>query len=366
MNLFCKKNNNYRFYFFSILFLLFLFYVRSILLPFILGLLIAYLFKGIVEKYENKCSRQTLSFIVSAWCMFVIALLIFIALPILCNQVFDLTKYVINYLNKINLQNLIEQISLDISTKYKIAEAEEIASFINENIKYLYENCLKYLGNLSNYILSYSVKFVNTISMIILSPIMGFYFLRDWNKIICNIKYMIPSDIRKSSNELFIKIDEVLHNFFVSELIVCGICSIYYSLILSIIGLKYGFIIGLISGALNCIPYIGSTLSCGIGLIVGAIQYGFNIPRLCLIAGVFSLGFFLEGNFLTPTVVSDKIKIHPLWILFSLFVGGKISGFWGLLLSLPIAGVIGVIIRFYLNKRKSFLCLVKQRMQRDL
>lgn len=354
---FIKKNNNYRFYFWLAAFGGLLFYIRSVLLPFILGILIAYLFKDMVDKYENKISRQNMSIVVCGFCLLAISIIMFIGLPIFCNQFIELIKFLINSLKHINLQDSIKIFS---SKFYENGiDIEEINNFIENLSQYIYENCLQYLGNISNYIVAYSVKIINVISMIFLGPIFGFYFLRDWNKILTTIKRIIPTNIRGNATEICKKIDNAMHNYFISQLIICGICCVYYSIALHLTGLKYGFIIGLLTGITTCIPYVGAILCTTIGIVVCLMQYGFNFYHLFIVGLVFFIGIFTEGNFITPRILGDKMNIHPLWILFSLFVGGKLFGFCGMLLAVPVTGVIDVIIRFYLNKRKGFLCLLK-------
>ena len=360
MNFF-KKSNNHRFYFWLIAFCVLLFYVRSVLSPFIFGILIAYLFKDVVDKYENRISRSNLSIIICGFCLLTISIIVFIGLPLFCTQFVELIKFLINSLKHIDLQDSIKIFS---SKFYENGiGTDEINNFIKNLSQHIYENCLQYLGNISNYIVAYSVKIINIISMIFLGPIFGFYFLRDWNKILVNIKRLIPTNLRNNTTEICKKIDSAMHNYFTSQLTVCGICCIYYSIGLYLTGLKYGFIIGLLTGVLTCIPYVGTILCTTIGIVVCLMQYGFSFWHLFVVGFVFFIGIFTEGNFITPRILGSKMNIHPLWILFALFVGGKLFGFCGMLLAVPITGILDVIIRFYLNKRKGFLCLLK--IQKD-
>ena len=129
--------------------------------------------------------------------------------------------------------------------------------------------------------------------------------------------------------------------------------GLFYGLLLMASGLQYGFVIGLLTGLASFIPYFGMLIGFAIGLIMTIYQFGLSIPFIALISSIFILGQILEGNFITPKLVGDKINLHPLWIIFALFSGGTLFGFYGLLLALPIAGVIGVLVRFYIKNLKN-------------
>lgn len=358
---FFKKESNYLFYLSVIAFITLLYFVKSILLPFILGIIIAYFFKNLVAKLEHKMSRHNLSIIITIFCFIIIFIFILVVIPVFVAQIINLIKYLMTSFGTIDIKAVIEQKYILLSESNEFLQSVEIKNLIQNMTKYLYDNTLTYLGNVSNYLLSYSLQFINFMVMIVISPIIAFYFLRDWDLIICTLKYVTPANIRKDTVVLFTKIDNVLQGYLISQFLVCFIFAIYYSLLLYLSGLKYGFAIGLLTGALTFLPFIGS-IGCGtVAFFVSAVQYNLDIKRLAVVIIIYCLGSFLEGNFITPNLVGDKIKIHPLWIMFALFAGGVMFGFIGILLSMPVAGIIGVVVRFYLNKRKKMLCLLPQK-----
>lgn len=190
--------------------------------------------------------------------------------------------------------------------------------------------------------------------MIILSPIVGFYFLRDWKIIMQNINKLFPKEHRENIITVIARIDNILHQYIIGQINVSAIIAIIYSTLLIIIKFKYAFIVGIIAGFLTLLPYIGAFGGCIIALFLGFFQFGTNYIKLLEIVVVFVLGQFLEGNFVTPNLIGNKIQVHPLWIMFAMFSGGSLYGFWGIVISMPVAAIIGVLIRFYfeiINKK---------------
>ena len=182
-----------------------------------------------------------------------------------------------------------------------------------------------------------------------------FYFLNEWNNIIKTIKIYIPKKNLKTTELLFRQIDSVLSACMKGQLNVCIILGLFYGTLLFLSGLKYGFLIGLLTGLASFIPYFGMFIGFFVAMIMTFYQFGFNTTHIIITLAIFLTGQILEGNFITPKLVGSKIKLHPLWIIFSLFAGGTLFGFVGLLIALPIAGVIGVLIRFYIKQKLKYI-----------
>ena len=206
--------------------------------------------------------------------------------------------------------------------------------------------------SLLNKIVIKSLAFISIISLLIITPITAYHFLAEWNNIVATITSYIPKNRQIKAKYLFTEIDNVLSGCLKGQLNVCVILGLFYGTLLFFSGLKYGFVIGLLTGLASFIPYFGMFFGFAVGLIMTIYQFGFSIPHLFLTSIIFMLGQFLEGNFITPKLVGDKIKLHPLWIIFALFCGGSLFGFYGLILALPMAGIVGVLVRFYIKDFK--------------
>lgn len=328
----------------------FFYSVRSILLPFILGGLIAYFLDGITTKFQNKIhSRKIASIIViTIFTLLILAFFIFI-IPILLHQATQLVKDLTDYFSRNN-----EIISAKITrfmSYFNIADGADFKTYLSRYNK----DMTGYFMSLLNNVLSTSMAFISLISLLIITPITAFYFLNEWNNIKDIIKSFLPKKHAKTIEKLFIEMDAVLSACVKGQLTVCVILGIFYATLLFFSGLKYGFLIGLLTGLASFIPYFGMFIGFFIAMIMTFYQFGFQLPHIIITIAIFVAGQILEGNFITPKLVGSKIGLHPLWVIFALFAGGTLWGFTGLLVALPIAGILGVLIKFYISKNFNYI-----------
>lgn len=338
---------NLIFTFLTIFALFFLYKVRDILLPFVLGGLIAYLLNGATNFLEQKFNnRKIIAMCLVFFFSIVIVLFFAFVIPILLEQITNLIKELSNYI--IKNSNLLAEKFQKIASYFELDTDIDINSYIAGYGKKITEYSLSLL----NKIVIKSLAFISIISLLIITPITAYHFLAEWNNIVASIASYIPKNKQIKAKYLFTEIDNVLSGCLKGQLNVCVILGLFYGTLLFFSGLKYGFVIGLLTGLASFIPYFGMFFGFAVGLIMTIYQFGFSIPHLFLTSIIFMLGQFLEGNFITPKLVGDKIKLHPLWIIFALFCGGSLFGFYGLILALPMAGIIGVLVRFYIKDFK--------------
>ena len=178
-----------------------------------------------------------------------------------------------------------------------------------------------------------------------LIPIITFYLLRDWDDIVARIGALIPTRQRSTVNQLAKDTDEVLGAFLRGQLLVMLALSVIYSVGLSLVGLQFAIAIGVVSGLVSFVPYLGFVFGIALAFLTVILEPN----SLCLMAGVvatFSIAQFIEGSFLTPNLVGDRIGLHPVIIIFAIAAGGQLFGFFGILLALPAAAVLSVVVRF--------------------
>jgi len=178
-----------------------------------------------------------------------------------------------------------------------------------------------------------------------LVPIITFYLLRDWDKIMAYLGALIPSRQRATVLHLARETDEVLGAFLRGQLLVMLALAIIYSLGLSIIGLKFAIAIGVVSGLVSFVPYLGFVF----GIVLAGLTVALEPNPFWLMMGViatFSIAQALEGSLLTPKLVGDRIGLHPVIVIFAVAAGGQLFGFFGILLALPAAAVLSVLVRF--------------------
>jgi predicted PurR-regulated permease PerM len=197
-------------------------------------------------------------------------------------------------------------------------------------------------------LLQSGVALLNLVSLIFVTPIVTFYLLRDWDRMVAKVWALIPPDLEPTLRRLAADIDEVLAGFIRGQGLVCLFLALFYGFGLWLVGLRYGLIIGLLTGFFSFIPYIGMTLGLVVGLAVAAFQFQ-DLLMIGVVAGVFALGQFIEGNLISPRLVGSRIHLHPVWVIFAVLAGTVLAGVLGTLLAVPVAGVIGVLLRFALE-----------------
>ena len=330
-----KKINLFLFILLIIFFILYLF---EVVIPFFIAFIIAYLtnpVKVYFDKYFNKTFSSFLSILVFVICIISILILI---LPIIIYQIQNLFLLLPGYLTEI------ENFLKDFNTKYLFTEKIKTVDYST-----LFKPFSQGLINTSDEIISNSIQFINSFFNMIVIIVISFYLSLEFNKIKVFI-YGIADKSNFTDFPILIKdIDEVLSKFIRGQGLVCLTLSMIYSLGLFIIGLKFGILLGIFAGIISFIPYLGSVIGGGLTVILGLLQFGIS-PQLFLIFSIFIFGQLLESYFLTPKLVGDAIKLNPIWIIFSLMTGAYLSGFVGVLISLPVAAVVGVVVRYYFIK----------------
>jgi predicted PurR-regulated permease PerM len=321
-----------------------LYIIRGVLTPFIIGLSCAYAFKNITNKLEEKYKKRRLIAMGITLILWTIIIISFIYLiPFLLTQLMGLGSDII-----------------DIVTKNTPLISDKINGFlkifgIRVDLKQYIQVFFKDINNISisafSNIFTTSIAILNTLYIFVISPITMYYFLNDWNTIIRFCKKYIPFFETKKSHLLFIGIDSVLTACIKEQFYVCIILGVFYGIILTITGLNYGFLIGILSGIATFVPYVGIIVGMIIGVIVTIYQYGLSTFYIFTTILVFLVGLLIEMNFLLPKFVGSKINLHPMWVIFSMVASGTLMGFYGLLFALPIAGIISILLRFYLKKK---------------
>ena len=162
---------------------------------------------------------------------------------------------------------------------------------------------------------------------------------------------LIPRDKEKTVRLLLRQINGIISGFIRGQATVCLILGVYYAIGLTLAGLDLGLLIGLFIGAICFIPYVGSTMGFLISTGLAVVQFG-TWERTIPVVVIFVLGQTVEGNFLTPKLIGDKVGLHPVWVMFALLAGASLFGFLGVLIAVPTAAVIGVLVRFVIKEYK--------------
>lgn len=189
----------------------------------------------------------------------------------------------------------------------------------------------------------------NALSLVVIMPVVAFYLLRDWDRIVAHVDSLLPRDAADTVREQVREIDDRLSGFVRGQASVCLVLGTWYAVGLTIVGLDFGVLVGVGAGLISFVPYLGTALGLIAGLGLAIAQFDSWLP-IGLVAAVFATGQILEGYVLTPRLVGERVGLHPVWVLFALMAGGALLGFTGVLLAVPAAAVIGVLVRFAIGR----------------
>lgn len=320
--------------------LLILFVLGDILLPFIVGMALAYLLDPFVDRFERLGLNRAISTgIVSVLSFLILGLAIVIFVPLLGVQFRELFGILPSTLEK--LLGILKVLFPDI-----ISENSQIGISLN-----------KFLGFFQNY----TNEIVNGIyssfnvawqagTFLIIVPVVLIYTLADWDIMLAKIDSLLPVDHKETIRELAKEVDLILSSFVRGQLTICLILGLFYGISLYFVGLKAGLIIGFVAGLISFIPFLGSILGGILAIGLALFQFWEDPLFIGLVSLIFILGQILDGNFLTPRIVGKSVGLHPVWILFSLSAFGFLFGFVGLMVAVPMAAIIGVFFRFGLKQ----------------
>ena len=199
-------------------------------------------------------------------------------------------------------------------------------------------------------LLGQGLALANLLGLLAVTPLVSFYLLRDWPKVVSHLDRWLPRDHAETIRELAREADRVLAGFARGAALVCGLLALYYGIALSIVGLDFGLLIGFATGVLSFVPYLGMMIGFGTAVGMALIQFWPDWIRVAIVGGIVLFGNAVSDYVVTPRIVGGRIGLHPLWVLFGFFAGAALFGFVGMLISVPACAVIGVLARFALRQ----------------
>ncbi|RVV99406.1 AI-2E family transporter [Mesobaculum littorinae] len=317
-------------------FLLLLWWMGDVILPFILGGAIAYILDPIADRIEKMgASRALATTLITLFAVLLFVLLALLVIPTLISQ----TTQLINAIPDIatNLQGFLTE---------RFPEVVEPESTIRRSLASVGETLQSRGGELLNTLLASVSGLVNVITLFVIVPVVSFYLLLDWDKMVAKLDGLLPRDHAPTIRQLAQDIDHTMAGFIRGQGLVCLIVGVYYSVALMAVGLQFGLVVGAIAGFLTFIPYVGALVGGGLAIGLALFQFWGDWVWIIAVWAIFQSGQFVEGNFLTPKLVGDSIGLHPVWLLFALAAFGALFGFVGLLVAVPVAAALGVLARF--------------------
>lgn len=334
-----------------VLLMLLLWLFSGVLLPFVLALVVGYLLDPVVGSLQKLgLGRGVATLVVLSLVLLVIVLVFVLVVPILGHQLVGFVQSLPDILSK--LQSLLTEATAKVTKDYggvlfeKLGLGQGNVPDIRANVSDLASEGAKWLGSFLNSLVSRGVALISLVSLIIVTPVLVLYMLLDWHKMTAALDALVPPRHRPTVHQLAHDIDRAIAGFLRGQSLVCLFLGTWYGLGLSLIGLNFGFLIGISAGLLSFIPYVGSLTALVLGTIVAIVQGwpSWHLPAFAL--AVVLTGQFLEGNVLAPKLVGDSIGVHPVWLIFALLAFGSLFGFVGLIVAVPLAAAAGVVLRF--------------------
>ncbi len=333
-----------------------LWYLGDVVLPFILGGAIAYFLDPVADRLEAWSGSRVLATVIIT----LVGLLVFIVavlavVPLLVQQTAALVD---------TAPSLFARLRDFLSAKFPFLVDED--SVVRDSLIALGQRIQQQGGAFLTSVLSSALSFINVLILLIIVPVVSFYMLLDWDRLVAAVDDLLPLDYADDIRQLAREIDQTMSSFIRGVGTVSLTLGAYYAIALMLAGLNFGLVVGAIAGMLTFIPYVGALI--GGALAIGLAMFQFwgeaqvvdgetvvqatNWLRIAIVAGIFFLGQFLEGNILTPKLVGSSIGLHPVWLMFALSVFGSLFGFVGLLVAVPVAASLGVVARFFYRKYK--------------
>lgn len=330
----------------SIVFVLLLVLLRDILLPFIAALALAYLLDPLADRLERMgMGRLAATIVILVVFLFVFVLALVLLVPLLGQQLAGLVERLPGDAAK--LQALVMERGAPWLERLGGAK---LATEAQSSLGNLVGEGTKWAGSVLQSLWTGGTAIIGVFSLLVLTPVIAFYLLVDWDRMVATVDGWLPLDHRETIRGLLHEMDVAIAGFLRGQALVCLLLGGFYAIGLSLLGVNFGALIGIISGFLSFIPYVGSLTGLVLSVGVAIVQFWPDWTWPLATLGVFAAGQFLEGNIFQPKFVGDSIGVHPVWLMFALLAFGTLFGFVGLLIAVPMAAVIGVLCRFALRQ----------------
>ncbi len=327
------------------IFILFLYVFSAILLPFVAGMILAYFLDPVADRLETLgLSRiaATVTILIGFLLVFILGLMI--VMPILATQLTDFISRMPGYITR--LQALIGD--FDPQWLKEVIGVDSVG--LREGLNTLLQQGAGFLTTLFQSVWNSGKALVDIAGLFVVTPVVAFYMLLDWDKMISKIDSWVPRDHLETVRTLAIDINKSTAAFVRGQGTVCIMLGLFYAIGLTLIGLNFGLLIGLFAGLISFIPYVGSLVGLVLAIGVALVQFWPDWLWIGAAACIFFAGQFIEGNILQPKLVGSSVGLHPVWLMFALFAFGSLFGFVGLLIAVPASAAVGVLVRFAIDR----------------
>ncbi|MCV2880627.1 AI-2E family transporter [Actibacterium sp. XHP0104] len=320
----------------AVVFLLLLWLLSGVLLPFVVGAAIAYFLDPVADWLEEHgFTRAWATVTITLIAAVVFTLMVLLVVPELTRQAGALINV---------MPELIRNFQTFLQERFPSVMVE--GSTLNESLQGISETIKSKGGELLNGVLASALSLINVVALIVLVPVVTFYLLLDWDRMVAEIDKLLPRDPAPVIRRLAREIDATLASFIRGQGTVCLILGVYYAIGLMLTGLQFGLIVGALAGLISFIPYVGAIIGGALALGLALFQFWGEWWMIGAVGAVFAIGQVVEGNILTPKLVGGSVGLHPVWLIFALSAFGSLFGFVGMLIAVPVSASIGVVARW--------------------
>ncbi|MCK0137804.1 AI-2E family transporter [Aliiroseovarius sp. F47248L] len=317
-----------------------LWYLGDVIMPFILGGAIAYFLDPVADRLEAAgLSRVAATAIISILAILCFVIAFLMVVPTLVSQSIALADAA---------PKLLKQLESFLTENIPSLMDED--STLRQSLGSLGQAIKERGGELVGTVVSSAMGVINIVILLVVTPVVAFYMLLDWDRMVAKIDSLLPLDHRPAIRQIATNIDRTLASFVRGQGTVCLVLGTYYAVALMAVGLQFGMVVGFIAGLITFIPYVGAIIGGTLAIGLGLFQFWGEWWHLGAVAGIFIFGQFFEGNILTPKLVGSSVGLHPVWLLLALSVFGSLFGFVGMLVAVPVAASMGVVARFFIGK----------------
>lgn len=323
----------------------FIYLFADVLLPFVAGMALAYFLDPLADRLQKLgLSRIMATVVILVSFLIVVLLALVILIPLLGKQLADFVAKIPEYAAQFQA----------FLTSYDPAWLEQRFGVSTENLREglnsIMTSGLGFLSTIFQSLWTSSMAVFSIASLIVITPVVAFYMLLDWDRMVAIVDGWVPRDHVTTVRQLATEINDATAGFVRGQGTLCIILGVMYAVGLTLTGLNFGILIGLFAGLISFIPYIGSMVGLVIAVGVAFVQFWPDWTMVALVAAVFFTGQFIEGNILQPRLVGKSVGLHPVWLMFALVAFGALFGFVGLLMAVPLAAAIGVLVRFGISR----------------
>ena len=323
--------------------LLVLYVLREILLPFVAGMALAYLLDPLANRLERMgINRLAATLVIIGTVVLIFVILVLLFVPVLVGQLGAFVEKLPGYVSRI------QAVAMDPNREWlRKVVGEGVA---DAQVGDLVKQGAGWITTFLRSLWSGGQALISIFSLVVVTPVVAFYLLYDWNRMVSAVDDWIPRKNRETVRALAHEMNEAIAGFVRGQTAVCLILGSYYAVALTLAGLSFGLLIGLASGIITFIPYVGSLTGLVLAGGVAIAQFWPEYTPIITVLVIFFVGQFLEGYVLAPKLVGESVGLHPVWLMFALFAFGYLLGFVGLLIAVPLAAIIGVLVRFALRR----------------